>query len=365
MWATGFRRLNPLDVAWVAFAVANVAAMIHWPSWETIPFHFIWVSLTVLYGFRVWPRLPTAVVLLCVCVVSSILILQDVRDGTQVAGELTEVPLMSAMFLAMVWHARRRQQAVRTAEAIAENRERLVEHQERFLHDVSHELRTPVTIARGHLELLRTDHTTAELNIALDELARIDRIINRLLLLAKAERPDFLVAAPIDVETFVEDVFLRWSDVTPRVWRLGPVARGRLEADEEALRTALDALIENAVKHTDPTQSIELRARAAGRTLVLEVADGGAGIPAGAREKIFDRFARVDDARNRAIGGVGLGLAIVNAVARAHGGSCVVIPRERGACFALQLPRFEADRRTYADVSSNAVAAGNGRIANS
>jgi signal transduction histidine kinase len=98
---------------------------------------------------------------------------------------------------------------------------------------------------------------------------------------------------------------------------------------------------------------------------VLEVADGGVGIPAGAREKIFDRFARVDDARNRAIGGVGLGLAIVEAVARAHGGSCVVVPRERGACFALQLPGFEVDRRTYADVSSNGVAAGNGRISNS
>jgi signal transduction histidine kinase len=365
MRATGFRRLNRLDAAWAAFALANVAAMVYWPRWETVPFHFIWVSLTLLYGFRVWPRLPTAIVLFCVCATSAGLILQDVRDGTQVTGELTEVPLMSAMFLAMVWHARRRQQAVRTAEAIAENRARLVEHQERFLHDVSHELRTPVTIARGHLELLRGDHAAPELNVALDELARIDRIINRLLLLAKAERPDFLAATAIDVETFVEDVFLRWSDVTPRVWRLGSVARGWLEADEEALRTALDALLENAVKHTDPTQSVELRARAAGRTLVLEVEDGGAGIPPDAREKIFDRFARVDNARNRAIGGVGLGLAIVDAVARAHGGSCAVVARERGACFALQIPGFEGDRHTFADVSTEALTAGNGRVPHS
>jgi signal transduction histidine kinase len=138
-----------------------------------------------------------------------------------------------------------------------------------------------------------------------------------------------------------------------------------LEADEEALRTALDALLENAVKHTDPTQSVELRARAAGRTLVLEVEDSGAGIPPDAREKIFDRFARVDDARNRAIGGVGLGLAIVDAVARAHGGSCSVVARRRGACFALQLPGFESDRRTYADVSTESLTAGNGRVLHS
>ena len=123
-----------------------------------------------------------------------------------------------------------------------------------------------MTIARGHLELLRWEHPASpELAVALDELARIERIIARLLLLAKAERPDFLAPREIDVETFVEDVFVRWSDVAPRVWRLGPVAAGTLCADEEALRTALDALLENAVKHTEPHEAIELRARAVGR----------------------------------------------------------------------------------------------------
>ena len=84
-----------------------------------------------------------------------------------------------------------------------------------------------MTIARGHLEVLGggTESPATELDVALDELARIERILERLLLLAKAERPDFLVVREIDVEAFLEDVFVRWSEVAPRVWRLAHVAR--------------------------------------------------------------------------------------------------------------------------------------------
>jgi signal transduction histidine kinase len=347
------RRPDPLDLAWFSFAVTNVVAMLLWPSWETVPFHFIWVTLTLLYGFRVWPLGPTGLVLAGVCTASAILIVLDIRAGTQQLGELSEVPLMSAMFLAMVWHARRRQEAVQVAESIADNRARLLERQEMFLHDVSHELRTPVTIARGHLELLQVDaERSREVAVALDELTRIDRIISRLMLLAKSERPDFLAPHELDAAAFVEDVFMRWADVVPRVWRLGPVVAGTVVADEEALRTALDALLENAVKHTEPREAIELRARADGGELVLEVADGGHGIPADAVDRIFERFARVDDARNRETGGAGLGLAIVAAVAKAHGGSCGVTRQAHGTVFALRLPRFTRTRVSALELAS-------------
>jgi two-component system OmpR family sensor kinase len=328
-------RSRPVEAAWFLFAAANVAAMVAWPSWETIPFHFVWISLTLVYGFRVWRPAATSLVLGLVVVSSGASILADAFAGVQLWGELFEVPLMAAMFLAMVWHARRRQAAVREAEA-------LVRQQERFLHDVSHELRTPVTIARGHLELLRLDEQdSAEVAVALDELGRIDRIIARLLLLAKAGQPGFLTVSAIDVELFLEDVFMRWSEVAPRAWRLGPVIRGTLRADEEALRGALDALLENAVKYTEPHEAIDLRARVLDYGLVLEVADGGSGVPAEALDRIFDRFARADDARTRTNGGVGLGLSIVDAVAKAHGGACTVTPRTQGTVFSIFLPDFE------------------------
>jgi signal transduction histidine kinase len=342
MRVTGLLRLRSVELAWLGFSAANLVAMVLWPSWETIPFHFIWVSLTLLYGFRIWRPAATYSVLGLVATATGILISIDAFNGVQLWGELFEVPLMSAMFLAMVWHARRRQEALRAAEREVEQRAALLAQQELFLHDVSHELRTPVTIARGHLEVLqRVDpDTLQEVAVALDELERIERILDRLLLLAKAERPDFVVMAELELEPFLEDVFMRWSEVAPRVWRLGELPAGTLRADPEALRIALDSLLENAVKYTEESDAIELRARAASREVVIEIADGGRGVPADAASRIFERFARADAARTRAQGGVGLGLAIVDAIAKAHGGRCSVRSSDEGATFALRLPSF-------------------------
>jgi signal transduction histidine kinase len=343
MAGTGLLRRNGVELAWLAFAVANLIAMGLVPSWETIPFHFIWISLTLVYGFRVWSPGSTGLVLALVIVATGGLILGDAFNGEQLWGELFEVPLMSAMFLAMVWHARRRQEAVRELQDEAAERAELLAQQKRFLHDVSHELRTPVTIARGHLEMLQRVNGSGgqEVEVALDELGRIEHIVERLLLLAKSKQPDFVVPAEIDVDPFLEDIFLRWSEVVPRGWRLGALERGTLLADPEALRISLDALLENAVKHTEPTDGICLSCRAHDGDLVIEVADEGAGIPPDALERIFDRFARGDSARSRAQGGVGLGLAIVDAIARAHGGSCAAANAPgSGAVFSLRFPAF-------------------------
>ena len=124
-----------------------------------------------------------------------------------------------------------------------------------------------------------TCRTSPELAVSLDELERIERIIARLLLLAKAESPDFLIVDEVDVEQFLEDVFMRWSEIAPRSWRLGQIARGQIWADAEAVRIALDALLENAVKYTEPHETIELRAIGLGDDLVIEVADEGSGVP--------------------------------------------------------------------------------------
>ena len=343
--ASGALRRRGVEVVWFGFAAANLVAMELWPSWETIPFHFIWISLTLVYGFRIWAPRPTGIVLGLVIAGTGSLILSDAFSGSQLWGELFEVPLMSAMFLAMVWHARRRQDAVRRLEQEVAERAGLLSQQKRFLHDVSHELRTPVTIARGHLEVLRrlNGKPAQEVEVALDELGRIEHILERLLLLAKSKQPDFVVPEEVDVQPFLEDVLVRWSGTVQRGWRLGDVAAGTLRADPEALRIALDALLENAVKYTEPPDAIELSARRSGHDLVIEVADEGQGLPPGETERIFERFARADSARSRAEGGAGLGLAIVDAVAKAHGGSCSAHSvGGGGTVFSLRFPGFAA-----------------------
>jgi signal transduction histidine kinase len=345
MAAIGLLRRRGVEIAWVAFAVANLVAMALVPSWETIPFHFIWISLTLLYGFRVWEPRSTGLVLGLVILATGSLILSDAFKGDQLWGELFEVPLMSAMFLAMVWHARRRQEAVRTLETESGERAGLLAQQKRFLHDVSHELRTPVTIARGHLEVLkRVNGSSGQgIDVALDELERIEHILERLLLLAKSKQPDFVVVGDVDVESFFEDVFMRWS-VVPRSWTLGKLAPGTLRADPDALRNALDALLENAVKYTEPSDAIRLSARSNGGELAIEVADEGRGLPPEGLDQLFDRFARADSARSRAQGGAGLGLAIVDAIVRAHRGSCEASNSDAGAVFTLRFPDFAETR---------------------
>jgi signal transduction histidine kinase len=340
----GLRRLDRLETAWVAFAVVNVGAMLRWPSWETIPFHLIWFTLTLLYGFRVWALKPTFAVLTAQGLVTGLLIAHDAMNGTQEWGELFEVPLMSAMFLAMVWHARRHQAAaIALAEHMGE-RASILARQERFLHDVSHELRTPITIARGHLETLRRtsdNGSQPEVAVAIDELSRMERIVERLLLLVRAGDVGFgPTAEDVDLDILIEDVVMRWSEIAPRVWRVGHLAHGTVRMDQDALRIALDALVENAVAHTQQTDAIELRARVVREHVEIEVEDEGCGIPPEALDGIFGRFARVDASRVRGTEGVGLGLAIVDAIAKAHGGHCTVRSSPEGSIFTLVVPGF-------------------------
>jgi signal transduction histidine kinase len=339
---SAWHRRYGVELLWVAFALANYAAMIAWPAWETIPFHFVWISITLLYGFRVWPVRATLLALACVMMATGASIGFDAFHGLQLWGELFEVPLMAAMFLAMVWHARRRVDALRAVEQRAEEHRSLLAGQERFVHDASHELRTPVTIARGHLELLRGRiGRTAEIEVALDELSRIDAITARLLLLATIDQPDFVQPVEIELEPLLEEVFMRWSETASRSWRLGPLAEGSLIVDPERLRVALDALIENAVKYSEPAAVIELSARREGGDGVsIEVHNEGRGVPAESLNRIFERFARVDLARTRAAGGAGLGLAIVDAIVKAHGATATVANTPHGPTFALHLRRF-------------------------
>src|SRR4029450_13676045 len=151
MWDIGSKlRRHWLELAWAVFAMANLAVILLLDHWETIPFHFIWVRLTLLYGLRVWSCRTTATVLAVVMVATGLALAWTVTHGAERPDELSEVPLMAAMFVAMVWHARRRQAAMEEVRRLAESEHRLREREQEFVRDASHELRTPITIARGH-----------------------------------------------------------------------------------------------------------------------------------------------------------------------------------------------------------------------
>lgn len=336
-----------VEVAWGAFATVNVAVIVLLSRWETIPFHFVWVSLTLVYGFRRWRLRPTVVLLVVVIVVTAGALTWSIVRGHEGPDELAEVPLMAAMFLAMVWHAERRQAAVEAARRLAESEHQLLVAQREFVRDASHELRTPITVARGHAELIRGAGEGGQIGedaeVIIDELGHLSRLSERLLLLTTAGHPGFLARGPIDVGAFIGGLARRWMPAADREWRVRVDTAGSIPADRERLETALDGLLENAITATEVGDAIRLGCRAEGDVLVIEVSDAGTGIRAADLPRIFDRFSRVEVDRARTNGGSGLGLSITKAIVEAHGGTIEVESREgAGTTFRIRLDGFRA-----------------------
>jgi signal transduction histidine kinase len=332
-----------IDIAWVVFIGVNLLAMRLIPAWQTVPFLTIWVTLTAIYGVRLWRVGSTLLTVVTVTLATGGVIGWQVLRGKQDLDYLAEVPLLAMMFVIMVWHSRRRIAAMNEMKRVSEHNLLLLDQQRQFLQDASHELGTPIAIALGHAELIEQaavdQAIAADARVAVDELLRMRRLTSRMLLLAATDSPGFLRVTPVDVEELVVDALRRWSHI-PRRWSLGEIADAKLLADGDRLTLALDALIENAVDHTSAgSGSIELSARCEGEDVILRVADSGSGIPAAEVARIFRRFSRIDAGRSRRTGGFGLGLPIVKAIAEAHHGSVQVRSTEgKGSVFELRLP---------------------------
>lgn len=214
--------------------------------------------------------------------------------------------------------------------------------QRQFLDDAGHELRTPLTIIGGHLELLdESDPAEVEQTrrLALDEVDRMSRLVGDLILLAKHDRPDFLTLEEVDVDTLTEDILAKASALADRDWHLDAATPGTWRLDPQRVTQAILQLCDNAVGHTAPGDRIAVGSAEVDGTLRLWVRDTGPGVPTEDRERIFERFARGSETGSGDRPGLGLGLAIVSAIASAHGGTVgVEDATPPGARFTITLP---------------------------
>jgi signal transduction histidine kinase len=268
-------------------------------------------------------------------------VLRPVRDLTTTARQITETDLSARI------PVDGRDELAELGTTFNEMVGRLEQgfaDQRRFLDDVAHELRTPITIVRGHLEMMGDDPADRAETIELvtDELDRMGRYVSDLLVLAKAEQPDFTALEPVDLGELALDIQLRVSALADRSWVIDaapPQGRVAVLADPARLTQAMINLADNAVGHTGDGDEIGIGVSVADGTVRLSVRDTGSGVDPAIAETLFDRHARGASSRARRTEGVGIGLTIVDAIARAHGGSVSMHSRRgQGATFVITFP---------------------------
>jgi two-component system OmpR family sensor kinase len=211
--------------------------------------------------------------------------------------------------------------------------------QRQFLDDASHELRAPLTVIRGHVEMLEFEPDPGErramIGLISEEIERMSRIVEDLLLLAKAERPDFFTMGRVDVAELTADVYRKAMVLCRRRWELAATADAVIRADAQRLTQAMMQLAQNACAHTEEGAPIRIGSHVADGDVHLWVHDNGTGVARGHERRIFERFVKGPDQRE----GSGLGLAIVAAIARAHGGDARLAPAPgHGARFEIVIP---------------------------
>ncbi|MBV8047364.1 MAG: two-component system sensor histidine kinase RstB [Paludibacterium sp.] len=224
----------------------------------------------------------------------------------------------------------------RMADSIAE----LLASKKALTNAVAHELRTPLARLRYRLELLDDADAPAHQAMARD-LDEIDRLIEELLLHAKLDRPEApLTPSTFDAASWLDDRIAGQMSLAPTLsWMRQPLEPGSavITADHHLLTRVLDNLLSNARRYTNTLVRVSLRLEKGQHVLIVD--DDGPGIPQEDRERVFSPFVRLDSSRHRSTGGHGLGLAIVERIARAHRGQVRIdTSPEGGARFIFTWP---------------------------
>jgi signal transduction histidine kinase len=324
IWEHDRLPIHLIDVFWSAFTLLMLSWMMLDPERQTIPYHLIFVSFTLLYGYRLWSPRVTSCLLIALTVIPGLMFIKVYHSGAVSMDELAEVPLMPLIVGGMAWHAQRSASARRRLEVLAKLESSRLERQQEFLRDTAHAIRTPVTIARGHIELIQMATSDPQFledtDEVLHQLDRMHGMARRLLVIEALRTAELIIREPVDVGALVNDIGRRWarSGITRRFVVQAPDV-GVVLIDKLRLEEALDAMIENAVRFAGPEGSVQVSCRAQGGWVQMEVADSGPGISIENRNRVFDRFFQRHPVGQEP--GTGLGLALVAAVAAAFEGS--------------------------------------------
>jgi two-component system OmpR family sensor kinase len=327
---------------WLVFAGCCSWMMWEFPGAETIPYHLAYISCAAAYGLEPWPRSRAVWSIIGFTAVTGTIIIERAATGVLAWGETAEIPLMALLMLLMVWHVRRRHDALAALTVMAERERRRAAEREHLSRMTSHELRTPATIAVGYLELMLGAETEAhkrdDLTVVLEEVERIglgtERLIRTLAI------PDNDGLQRTDLGLLLGHVLERWRVLADRDWQLDSTA-GTQPCSPERTLVCLDTLVENSVRYTRDGDVVRLVSRVEGNVLSIGVADGGDGFSPALLEILLDETAAAGTdafaADPKSQTGLGLGL-VQEAVRVRDGGLFIGSAPEGGALVMMRLP---------------------------
>ncbi|WP_231988600.1 sensor histidine kinase [Nakamurella panacisegetis] len=339
-------------MAWAVFATGNIYLTFVLPGAETIPYHLVWASFALLYGLYPWPLRAAWTAFALITVATGTAFVSHALDQVIPWSECSEIVLMGVILALLMWHVERQRATRRTLLDVQAQERTWAQRRETTARFGTHEVRTRLAIARGFVELMGSSTSDSGMRsdaaLVLGELDKASAIVSGLLTLATVGEPSSRVS--FSLRDLLDSISRRWVSSADREFSTDS-SIGEIEGDPERLEAALDCLIENAVKFTEPGQAIDITARADRGILVVTVTDEGMGIPQDELGHVFEMFRTGSTAGRRA--GSGLGLSIVKAMAESRRGSVSVTSTEgQGSRFTLRLPLIEGDTAIMAWESS-------------
>ena len=331
------------------------------PGTEVVPYHLIWITFALGYGFEPWPLRQTVLALVFTTLGSGAVMVVHTRSGLLEAAELAEIPLMLLLCLLVVGHVRRRDAATRRAEVLARRQVADAARRERLARLTSHEMRTPLTIATGYVDLLlepgqaqaARESEQADLVVVRDELGRLSRACDRLVRMIRLQ--EHLPTAPVDVDALLDETSRRFSTLAERRWVVESTA-GTVDGSSERLRACLDTLIENALRYTGTGDTVRLLALRDAGDLWIGVADSGPGLSPALARSVNGLEAGASSAPVDERSQTGLGLGLVKEIVAARGGRLHAgRSREGGALLVARLPLTTPSQVPHVDPASSSV----------
>lgn len=343
-------RQRRLLLPWILLAVALTGLMWLWPGDEVVPYHLIWISFALTYGFAPWPVGRTVAILGVLTALTGAILIYRAANGVLAWEETAEIPLMWLLSLLLVWHVQRREAALTTVTRLARNEIASAERRVRLGRLTSHEMRTPLTIALGYVDLLlaqeQDEERRADLEVVRDELGRLSRAGQRLLRMIQLR--EILDRSTLDIDELVRETTQRWATVADRCWVVD-TRGGSFQGSSERVRACLDTLIENALRYTEEGGVVRVLSFRRDDHLWLGVADSGPGFAPDLAGRVNSHVPGSSTAQTShdaldVRSQTGLGIGLVQEIVEARGGRvCAGRSREGGALVLLLLPLRPTD----------------------